>query len=161
MSGLRSKHSQLKLLANDMGTNVTHGISETWLQNTDNKKFWNVLSTSHAFFWCHRSQENVKKTAGCIMIFKTKILAPREQHDLNFFDKSKLESLCLDCLTNSSKSSKDEKLVFISNNPNESMQAKFLSDLAPKTNNSMSIASSITIIGDLIIYYVMIIGDLT
>ena len=51
-------------------------------------------------------------------------------------------------------------LVYISFYPNESMQAKFPSDLAPKKNNSMSMASSITIIGDLIINYLKIIGDL-
>ena len=88
---LRSKRSQLILLANDMGPNVILGISVNWLQNTDNKKFWNVISTSHELFWCHRSEENVKKTAGGVMLFVPWILALRERRDMNLFDKLKFD----------------------------------------------------------------------
>ena len=40
-------------------------------------------------------------------------------------------------------------LTNISYNPNNSLQAKFLGDLVPNKDNSMSIASSFKIVGDL------------
>ena len=134
---LRSKRSQLKLLANYMGPNVILGISANWLQNTDNKKFWNVISTSHELFWCHRSEENVKKTAGGVMLFVPWILAFRERRDLNLFDKSKFDSLWIECPTNFAKISKDKMLNNIIYNTKKSIQAQFLEDLALNIDNSI------------------------
>ena len=58
-----------------------------------------------------------------------------------------------ECLINSSKNSTDKMLNSISYNPNKSTQAKFFEDLALNLENTMSIASSITIMGDLNLNY--------
>ena len=79
------------------------------------------------------------------MLFVPRLSALRERHDLNLFDKSKFDSLWIECPTNFSKSSKDEMPINISYNPNKSMQAKLLESLPLNIDNSLSIASLITI----------------
>ena len=84
---------------------------------------------------------------GIVSLFVSRVLSPRERFDFVLIDKPKFDSFWIEGLTNFSKNPKNKILISTIYNLNKPMQAKFLEDLALNIDNSISTASSITIMG--------------
>ena len=103
LSRFNKKRMDLKSSVGDMGENAIIGISETWLTPDDDLALWNVASSTNELFRCDKSRNDEKKEGGGVMLYVPLRLALKERKDLNIFDKSKIESLWVECSCNFEK----------------------------------------------------------
>ena len=87
------------------------GISHTWLTPDEDLFLWNVVSSNHELFRYGRSRNNEKNKGGGVTLFAPLTLAPKERKDLNIFDKSKFESLWVECCCNFSNTFRSKLLL--------------------------------------------------
>ena len=82
------------------------------------------------------------------MLFVPLKLAPRERKDLNLFDKTKFDSIWVECRNDFSKNCKKTMLINVTYNPMKQFQNDFLEQLERNIDNSTCETAKITMMGD-------------
>ena len=82
------------------------------------------------------------------MLFVPLKLAPRERKDLNLFDKTKFDSIWVECRNDFSKNCKKTMLINVTYNPMKQFQNDFLEQLETNIDNSTCETANITMMGD-------------
>ena len=82
------------------------------------------------------------------MLFVPLKLAPRERKDLKFFDKTKLDSIWVECRNDFSKSCKKTMLINVTYNSMKQFQNDFLEHLETNIDNSTCETANITVMDD-------------
>ena len=74
-------------------------------------------------------------------------LAPRERKDLILFDKTKFDSIWVECRNDFSKNCKKTMLINVTYNPMKQFQNDFLEQLETNIDNSTCETANITMMG--------------
>ena len=90
----------------------------------------------------------IRKKGGGVMLFVPLKLAPRERKDLNLLDKTKFDSILVECKNDFSKKCKKTMLVTVTCNPLKQFQNDVFEQLETNIDNSTCETANITMMGD-------------
>ena len=141
------KRTQLKSFVNDMGPNAIVGISESWLSPSDDMLFWKVASNTHEFFRCDRSSANSKKRRWCNALCTFETCSEGTKRS-NLFDKTKFDTIWVECRNHFSKNCKKTMLINVTYNLLKQFQNDFLEQLETNIDISTCETANITMMGD-------------
>ena len=82
------------------------------------------------------------------MLFVPLKLAPRERKDLNLLDKTKFDSIWVECKNDFSKKCKKTMLITVTCNPLKQFQNDVFEQLETNIDNSTCETANITMMGD-------------
>ena len=126
---LKKNRIMLEDFVRDLGLNTMFGISETWLNITDDNQLWNLNPNLFKTFRMDRNS-TTKERSGGVMLIVPLHLSPKGRNDLNCFDKNKFESIWVECNLNTNTIQRQQKhLINVSYNPSNSLHHAFLEDL--------------------------------
>ena len=109
---------------------------------------WNVASSTRELFRCDRSRNNEKNKGGAVVFFVPLRLTPKEQKDLNVFDKSRFEFLWVECRCNFWNTFRSKMTLNVTYDPMKTNQNDFLEHLLNNIDNANCQSLRITMMGD-------------
>ena len=101
----------------DLGEHTIYGITETWLGELDEAKFWET-NENFNFSRCDRKSD-FNECGGGVMLAVPKSLNPKERNELSYLDENVFKSIWIACRTTYSSATKNNQLINISYKPHK------------------------------------------
>ena len=146
---LKKKHV-LQHMMSDLGDNTIFAFSETWLNEIDDEKAWQLNENLFKTFRCDR-KSNETQQGGGVMSIAPKDLNPKLRQDLNKLNPNHFESLWIECNLNTDLSNKRKPSINISSNPHKSRFIDFLEELSDNIGLAIVENKPITLMGIIIL----------